>query len=442
MLCPIYTALFQKDSDRFLSPSSLGLYYKLHGTHRPYSLKKTVIKRRKRVPAASGTVPNSSAPVSSGQTHTFVSQLNSNSSPSNPLSPGGLNTTMSDRDAAEALDALGKASRRSVTTPSGLQHDVSYDSEQANEPQRKKLRRTRSGSDRESSVEQLQTLHPESGERLTPHSWDAHGHSSSQHAGHPSQQQQQQQHHSPHSGHGGFDLPSLSELDVLSNHGHGHQISHPSHASHHAHLSGTARSFSYSGPSGSRRSPFSHSQGESGGSPNLNNNGTVQLPPLSHSHSHPFLTNMRGSPSPNQDPPSPAAVGSPMQQGHSPHHLAAVASSSSGASPSNSIPTYEDLNAHFNALHQERRRLENLLARTDDMLRAVKRGMEDMRVVSSSAGTTEPPKPSPQSQLQQTNGGANAARIPLRRRGSAGEVGSAVQVGGVWRIDEEKAAVQ
>lgn len=31
-----------------------GLYFKLHGTHRPNSMKKTVIKRRKRVPAAAG----------------------------------------------------------------------------------------------------------------------------------------------------------------------------------------------------------------------------------------------------------------------------------------------------------------------------------------------------------------------------------------------------
>ena len=33
--------------------SHVGLYFKLHGTHRPNSMKKTVIKRRKRVPAAS-----------------------------------------------------------------------------------------------------------------------------------------------------------------------------------------------------------------------------------------------------------------------------------------------------------------------------------------------------------------------------------------------------
>jgi GATA-binding protein, other eukaryote len=35
-----------------------GLYYKLHGTHRPNSMKKTVIKRRKRVPAAPGGSPS------------------------------------------------------------------------------------------------------------------------------------------------------------------------------------------------------------------------------------------------------------------------------------------------------------------------------------------------------------------------------------------------
>ena len=34
--------------------SQLGLYFKLHGTHRANSLKKTVTKRQKRVPAAGG----------------------------------------------------------------------------------------------------------------------------------------------------------------------------------------------------------------------------------------------------------------------------------------------------------------------------------------------------------------------------------------------------
>lgn len=38
--------------------NACGLYFKLHGTHRPNSMKKTVIKRRKRVPAASGSSPS------------------------------------------------------------------------------------------------------------------------------------------------------------------------------------------------------------------------------------------------------------------------------------------------------------------------------------------------------------------------------------------------
>lgn len=36
------------------SRSSTGLYYKLHGAHRPVNMNKTTIKRRKRVPAAAG----------------------------------------------------------------------------------------------------------------------------------------------------------------------------------------------------------------------------------------------------------------------------------------------------------------------------------------------------------------------------------------------------
>ncbi|KAJ3979581.1 hypothetical protein F5890DRAFT_1546175 [Lentinula detonsa] len=51
------TPLWRRDDVGNNICNACGLYFKLHGTHRPTSMKKTVIKRRKRVPAAAGTGP-------------------------------------------------------------------------------------------------------------------------------------------------------------------------------------------------------------------------------------------------------------------------------------------------------------------------------------------------------------------------------------------------
>lgn len=77
-----------------------GLYFKLHGTHRPNSMKKTVIKRRKRVPAA-----------------------------------GGSAGRLSDQAAAEALVSVG----RGVHTGTG---DEDEDEDDSPEPKRKRSRRS------------------------------------------------------------------------------------------------------------------------------------------------------------------------------------------------------------------------------------------------------------------------------------------------------------
>ncbi|TFY79012.1 hypothetical protein EWM64_g5008, partial [Hericium alpestre] len=49
------TPLWRRDDLGNNICNACGLYFKLHGTHRPNSMKKTVIKRRKRVPAAGPT---------------------------------------------------------------------------------------------------------------------------------------------------------------------------------------------------------------------------------------------------------------------------------------------------------------------------------------------------------------------------------------------------
>ncbi|KAF9005700.1 hypothetical protein BDZ89DRAFT_1049079 [Hymenopellis radicata] len=82
------TPLWRRDDVGNNICNACGLYFKLHGTHRPNSMKKTVIKRRKRVPAA-GTVPANAQP--SGQQSHF------------PLA-----SRMSDQAAAEALVAVGR----------------------------------------------------------------------------------------------------------------------------------------------------------------------------------------------------------------------------------------------------------------------------------------------------------------------------------------------
>ena len=55
------TPLWRRDEDGRPQCNACGLYHKLHGIPRPVAMKKTVIKRRKRVPAV-GTVNGRSAP--------------------------------------------------------------------------------------------------------------------------------------------------------------------------------------------------------------------------------------------------------------------------------------------------------------------------------------------------------------------------------------------
>ncbi|OBZ66394.1 Siderophore biosynthesis regulatory protein URBS1 [Grifola frondosa] len=90
-----------------MSPWS-GLFFKLHGTHRPNSMKKTVIKRRKRVPAAPGQ------PGSTTQT---------------------AQDRMTDQAAAEVLASVG----RTLTSGSAGAPEESEE----DQPRRKRARRSR-----------------------------------------------------------------------------------------------------------------------------------------------------------------------------------------------------------------------------------------------------------------------------------------------------------
>lgn len=377
----------------------------MHGTHRPNSLKKTVIKRRKRVPAATNT------PIST-QTHTFVPQQPL------PTTTPPSSATMSDRDAAEALDALGKAGRRSAPIHQHPSQEAVFDSDQAQEPQRKRVRRTKSSgtaaSDRESSVSPGQRednaaritddvqRDREEYERntLTPvgtHTWEINQHPHAHSGG------------SPH-GHGGFDLPPLAELDVLSG---AHPHSHPHH-----HMVGSNRSFSY--PSSGARTHSPHDAHQSGHqntaaqSPTGTPQGSLHLPPLSHAHPHTFLpSHLSQARSRGAETHAHMAF---AQHQHQPQQQQHIHQTGSFAEQQHQLPTptYSELAAHYGELHEERRRLEGLLAKTNDMMRGVKRGLDELRAAGA------PGSAAPQESL----------RLPSRERRER-EV--------VWRVEGTEA---
>ena len=111
------TPLWRRDDVGNNICNACGLYFKLHGTHRPNSMKKTVIKRRKRVPAAaSGSASANTSPGSS---------------------------RMTDQAAAEALVSVGRmasAAGAGVAGTSGMDESEG-EGGGAQQPRRKRARR-------------------------------------------------------------------------------------------------------------------------------------------------------------------------------------------------------------------------------------------------------------------------------------------------------------
>ena len=324
---------------------------------------------------------------------------------------------MSDRDAAEALDALGKAGRRSVPIyPQQPSQEGAFDSEQEQEPQRKRVRRARSSgaaaSDRESSITPGQreesaahsTDDPqrdrEEYERntLTPvgtHTWDSHQHSGT----------------SPH-GHGGFDLPPLAELDVLSK--------GPSHPHHH--MGGVNRNFNYSTTVSRTRSPHdAHQSGHQNAnmSSPITTQSSLHLPPLSHAHTtsyqsnHPGQGRLRGAETHGQAAFAQQQKQQQQQQHQQQRQITPAFTEQQQAS--SQMPSYDELLAHYNELHEERRRLEGLLTKTDDIMRGLKRGLDELRAAGAT-GSTAP---------------LETIRLPSRERRER-EV--------VWRVEENESS--
>ncbi|KAJ3893892.1 hypothetical protein GG344DRAFT_42266 [Lentinula edodes] len=167
------TPLWRRDDVGNNICNACGLYFKLHGTHRPTSMKKTVIKRRKRVPAAAGTGP----PI--------------------PM-------RMTDQAAAEALVAVGRAGGSSAPGEESDDHEAL----EGEQPKKKRARKSKGEGVYEGDL----------------HQWTGEGGSPSMHH-HPM--------HRPHSippmgfmhpslqrpgssslNHGGGMLPGINSMDV------------------------------------------------------------------------------------------------------------------------------------------------------------------------------------------------------------------------------------
>ncbi|KAF8889507.1 hypothetical protein CPB84DRAFT_1941744 [Gymnopilus junonius] len=301
-----------------------GLYYKLHGTHRPNSMKKTVIKRRKRVPAAPGAAGSN------------------------------VSGRMSDQAAAEALVAVGRVGVSPGGT-AGPGEDSEMEGPGAIEqPKKKRTRRSGKASHKDDELhmdgdeEQEDDLQQPSGKRRrNANGWTDSGRSASPHRV-PSRNQD-------YIGRSGLPVgafpggvvppppPHPFELPPLAALNNGAPF-----------LSSASAPSSYirSGSNAPSRthSPLGHAAGGAMTGPGV--------PPLGPPPGYLLPHYLSAAP--------PTEMSSLMV-------AAGVALGGLG------IPSYVDLERHYYALSEEKRKWEEMMERTDRLMASVKRTLDDMR---------------------------------------------------------------
>ncbi|THH32058.1 hypothetical protein EUX98_g2136 [Antrodiella citrinella] len=346
-------------------------------------MKKTVIKRRKRVPAAPGG------------------------------SPTAQDRIMTDQAAAEVLASVGRA-RSAGNAEGGTGTEASDDEGDEKQPTKKRARRGKANQEKEESGDgddeegmgrgrkrasrggrrasnSHQTAQQPWGDIPVTMQMQLAGH-------HPSDAGPSMIHDRPGSAfggdprygagaprgnpfspnpHGGFDLPSVNA--VL---GEGGSYGPPASYIR----SGSAAGFA--GPPSRTHSPLA--------GPGMNNApspGFVLPPPHSSIHGH--------------------------AHGLSFYHPGGM-SAPSGVPP---IPTAPELEKHYMQLAEQKRQLEEMVERTDRMMAGVKRGLDEMKAASASPSQSQPqqqstqpqqsPAQSPQLSAPQPQG-SQAAAVPLR----------------------------
>ncbi|KAI8985608.1 hypothetical protein BD414DRAFT_417299 [Trametes punicea] len=385
------TPLWRRDDVGNNICNACGLYFKLHGTHRPNSMKKTVIKRRKRVPAAPGV----------------------------PGSPS-QHDRMTDQAAAEVLASVGRA----VPSGSGAAQE---DSEE--EPPKKRARRPRTSKPRDKDAEGMDVDEEEDddgkarkarrtgggrgvqgGSRESSSVTQAGqwGETMMQGMGDPQmlehrpgsaaqQMQPQPQEHSYGAGaprgnpfpsaHANQALPGLiaalgpEVVTSLMNSQYG-AVPPPPPSSYIR--SGSAGGNIPVGPGGVPSRTHSPLAGHALNPPS---GAHYAVPPPLHVPAH------------APPPPFPGPVGPSFY-----HPAAAQAAQPMGPPPSvmegpPHVPSIAELDHHYRELAEQRKRLEEMLERTDRMMAGVKRGLDEMRAAS---GASAPEQASQQPQQQQS----------------------------------------
>ncbi|KAF7973904.1 hypothetical protein HWV62_14052 [Athelia sp. TMB] len=353
------TPLWRRDDVGNNICNACGLYFKLHGTHRPNSMKKTVIKRRKRVPAAGGTL--------------------------SATGPG----RMSDQAAADALVRLGadegesdgeaaqptrKRARRGVKGRAD-DEDETMEGTEDERPARLAERTTRSSGPRRRSRESTGSWHSRRSGGSPP--YDRH------HQAQLAQREPTQR-------------ASSASRDYA------------------AHLQARSASHQFLAGGGLDLPPLHAGAGSYGG----------YLAGAGYPHSS-------YAPSRTHSPLGPGAyLGAAALPHHLTHGLSYYGQSpvhrtshsrSPTPPPSNGVPTIADLERHYEELRVQRAKLAEMVDANEKMMAGVKRGLDEMRGVASSAAQ---PQPSQEK-------AAAGPSVPLAERPKSASAGA----GSVWPLE-------
>ncbi|KZP11095.1 hypothetical protein FIBSPDRAFT_962536 [Athelia psychrophila] len=370
------TPLWRRDDVGNNICNACGLYFKLHGTHRPNSMKKTVIKRRKRVPAAGG--------VSAGR--------------------------MTDQAAAEALVAVGR-----------LGGDGDESDGEVEQPKKKRARRggktvSKQREEEDDAMEGTEDEQPERTSRATRSSqqqvrrrsrdstgswhsrrsggsppYDRHHQAqlaqtaptrrssptSRDYAAHLQQRQFMASPH-PHHGGSGFDLPPLNAALGSGAGSYGGYAA--SLLREYGSTPGVPSSYTRTGSNAPSRT---HSPLGPGSSTYIN------VLPLPHhlTQGMSYYTDGR----------SPLHSRTSNSRSPPPHHDDPM---------HGGVPTVNELQRHYDELREQRKKLQDMMDKNEKMMVGVKRGLDEMRgVPSAPPAEAAAPAPAP----------APAASVPLQQ---------------------------
>ncbi|KAG8936004.1 putative electron transfer flavoprotein subunit [Tulasnella sp. 418] len=433
------TPLWRRDTAGNNICNACGLYHKLHGTHRPEAMKKTVIKRRKRVPAAAAAAAAAANAANAGTTNTNTS------SPTPSKTTSSTTTTtarMTDQAAAEALVEVGMG-RRAGSAPSVQPEPVdnvdassAMEQDDDGQPRKKRARKSKTSTSTPALKDQLPLSETQPPQAITVNPPNE---------GDDSMQLDPPPHHlSAVSGRKSPFPPSSA-------------ATHPSLAPSHSHLRVEDSSNRYA--TSGRYSPIPHVELPPLNLPTSSTRGGPSPPPPRGSHSPagrgsnhlPPIYNLpsrsnsamgmrrEGSTSPDlahsrQLPPlrpssrssGSGGSASPPQQyyhGHSStapyrhysHHSHPPSGAYHPEQIPSAIPSHAELEYHYDELKREKRKLEDMLSRTERLMDRLRQGLMESSTRPASRSTQRPPSPPPAiAVLEGTSSNAPQVTLPSR----------------------------